>query len=272
MSDAHKAKTTLAPSTINGVPIGGAGQPGDETSRADEPSAAKSTAPSPAASPLRFPLPTIPTRSAQKLDEGLHTVSVYAAGATHLRDLVKPLGITVVKIGVTGCRDAQARAADLRRKRYASILTTRLDSGEMIDRILPYGHEWFLMPFVEQEGDAILWPERIRLADGVLKLRIAQAVSVEDVNKALHDVLRTDRCFAAYLASPEGQRLVQDAGHAGRISLFTPYTLMTEEVRLSRTEELYLLRPRRELKGLVALLKTLIERLEAQARAKSRTG
>ncbi len=102
----------------------------------------------PASAGASFPLAAIPPLGAQGLAGGTHEVAIYIAGATHLRDHLKPLGVTAYKIGATGCREPQQRVEDLRRKGYASILK-RPDDPHDQGIALHHGHEWFLVPINE---------------------------------------------------------------------------------------------------------------------------
>ena len=69
-----------------------------------------------------FPLPHMPSRGSLGLADGKHDLVAYLAGSIGLRDYAKPLGMPIVKAGVSGSHDMMSRIEDLRRVRYASIL------------------------------------------------------------------------------------------------------------------------------------------------------
>ncbi len=209
-----------------------------------------------------FQLADIPPRQAQGLDGGMHDVAIYLAGATHLRDHLKPLGITAFKIGATGCRDAGQRVEDLRRKSYASILKRPHDNSDP-GVILTSGHEWFMVPLQHGWLDGGSLPDRIKLADGIIRLEVPQAVTVEMVDRRLHDLLRP-RTLNTYLTSADGQARLVEAGYDPLARLHTRYTLMTRSPRLSLADELYLIRPRRELAAFVAMLGDMVSTLSAE--------
>jgi hypothetical protein len=57
------------------------------------------------------------------------------------------------------------------------------------------------------------------------------------------------------------------AGYDPKARLHTSYTLMTPRPRLSLAKELYLIRPQRELFGLVQTIAAVATRLRAEAKA-----
>jgi hypothetical protein len=212
-----------------------------------------------------FPLKTPPPLAAQRLDRGTHEMVVYLLGATHLRDFLKPIGLTAWKVGVTGCREAERRAEDCRRKKYASILKRPADASDP-GRMLNNGHEWFIAPVQEAWLGGNELPVGITIRDGTIRLTMPTAVTVVDVDRALHDVLHS-RSLNAYLDGPDGQRRLLAAGYDPKARLHTSYTLMTPLPRLSLAKELYLIRPQRELLGLVHAIEAVAARLRAETKA-----
>jgi hypothetical protein len=211
-----------------------------------------------------FPLAPIPPRCAQGLGRDHHHVDLYVAGATHLRDFLKPLGITAFKVGITGCRDAQRRVEDLRRKRYASVLKRPdddMDTGVELD----HGNEWFLVPLQTDWLDGSALPAGVELIDNVVRLRVSNVTTVKQVDNALHAALKP-RTLSQYLAMPDGQARLHEIGRDPALQLHTRYTLMTSQARLSKATEVYLIRPRRELQALIAMAVDVIKTLENTAK------
>jgi hypothetical protein len=212
---------------------------------------------------VSFPLATVPDLTAQHLANGTHEVAIYLNGATHMRDYVKPLGVTIYKAGATGCRDAQRRTEDLRRKKYASILK-RPDDPDDPGIELRQGHEWFLVPLQTGWLDGAILPSGVDIRDGVIRLTIHATITVEAINRRLHALL-APRSFNAYLDCAEGQSRLLQAGYDPAARLHTRYTLMTQAPRLSLASELYLIRPRRELGAFVIALGEIVEALRRES-------
>jgi hypothetical protein len=212
---------------------------------------------------VSFPLAPVPDLTAQHLANGTHEVTIYLDGATHIRDFVKPLGITIYKAGATGCRDAERRTEDLRRKKYASILK-RPDHPDDHGVELHQGHEWFLVPLQTGWLDGIILPPGVDIRDGVIRLTVHATITVEGINRRLHALL-APRSFNAYLDSSEGQVRLLEAGYDPAARLHTRYTLMTQAPRLSLATELYLIRPRRELAAFVTALGEMVEALRRES-------
>jgi hypothetical protein len=215
-----------------------------------------------------FPLKIPPPLAAQCLDCGTHEMAVYLLGATHLRDFLKPIGVTAWKAGVTGCREAERRAEDCRRKKYASILKRPADAFDP-GRVLNNGHEWFVVPVQEGWLGGKRLPTGMSIRDGVIRLTMPTAVTVVDVDRALHDILRP-RSLNVYLDSPDGRKRLLAAGYDPKARLHTSYTLMTPRPRLSLAEELYLIRPQRELFGLVKAIDAVAASLRTETKATAR--
>jgi hypothetical protein len=213
-----------------------------------------------------FPLAAIPPRAAQGLSSGMHEVAVYLAGGTHLRDYLKPLGITGFKSGATGCRDAGRRMEDLRRKRYASLLKRPNDPDDPGIE-LTSGNEWFLVPMQEEWFEGAALPDRISIRDGVIRLSVPTFITVEMVDCLLHELLQP-RSLNVYLDGSEGQARMVEAGYDPAARLHTRYTLMTREPRLSLAGEIYLIRPMREFTDFVILLDVLVATLPTNVSAK----
>jgi hypothetical protein len=222
------------------------------------------TAAKPPGTAALFPLKPPPPLAAQRLDRGLHEMAVYLLGATHLRDFLKPLGVTAWKAGVTGCREPERRALDCRRKAYASILKRPNEPADL-GRALENGHEWFIAPLRPDWMRGVRLPDGMAISDGVIRLTMPNAVTVTAVDQALHAML-AHRSLNAYLDGPDGQKRLHEAGYDPKARLHTRYELMTPTPRLSLATELYLIRPQRELPSLVAAIETAAGHLRAEAR------
>ena len=68
-----------------------------------------------------FPLPRIPSRQQQRLDEGTK-LAIYIAGSRAHQHFLQPMGMTGCQIGVTSRRNVDDRIEDKRYRRYGSIL------------------------------------------------------------------------------------------------------------------------------------------------------
>jgi hypothetical protein len=225
-----------------------------------------------------FSLPPIPSMAHQRLEGGAHHASLYLAGATHLRDFCQPLGVTAFKIGITGNRDAQARIEDLRRKRYGSLLLTpdQASSGTRppdsapttihpadLPPVLASANEWFLIPLSPDWLAGFYIPADMALKRNTLSITVPAGITTEALDKAVHDLLRP-RSLRTYLQTDEGRGRMTAAGRDPGAWLHTSYSLMTREHRISAAEEIYLLRPRRELPALIAALGGLLKGLKAR--------
>ncbi len=223
----------------------------------------------PAVADGSFPLPPIPSLKEQNLDLGAHEVAAYAFGATHVRDFLRPLGATAYKFGITGCRDAERRVEDCRRKQYGALLKRPgdpNDPGIMLDK----GHEWFLVPFQEAWLNGMMLPEGLRIHEGIIRLTLPISVTVEMAERRLHAMI-IDRCLNRYLDSPKGQERLRQAKYDPAARMHTRYTLMTSVPRVSLATEIYLIRPRAEFAAYVGLLGRLVRSLTADAKAADAT-
>jgi hypothetical protein len=223
-----------------------------------------------------FSLPPIPSMAHQRLEGGAHHASLYLAGATHLRDFCQPLGVTAFKIGITGNRDAQARIEDLRRKQYGSLLLTpdQTASGKRtpdgaptpshppnLPPALASANEWFLIPLSPDWLAGFDMPSGTALKGNTLAISVPAGITTEALDKAVHDLLRP-RSLRTYLQTDEGRSRMIAAGHDPAAWLHTSYSLMTRQHRISAAEEIYLLRPRRELPALFTALGGLLKGLK----------
>ena len=75
-----------------------------------------------------FPLPRIPSRQHQRLDEG-SKLAIYIAGSRAHQHFLQPMGMTAYQVGVTGRRNVDDRIEDKRRRRYGSIHEDRAKIG-----------------------------------------------------------------------------------------------------------------------------------------------
>ena len=184
---------------------------------------------------------------------GNHRVVVYAAGSRGLANFVRPLGLTAYKLGVTSAGDAQRRVTDLRRKHYGSLFG-RVDQPIEELETIEQADEWALVPWVVdplEENPKL--PPGFHLRAGVLEIEIRLDIPVEAVDQAVHAMM-AERALDAFLASQTGRARLSAIGRDPAGMLLTPYTLMFEEVRISRVKEIYLWRPQVEFPRFVASL------------------
>ena len=220
-----------------------------------------STAAPPAipAAPSPFALARIPSLAEQELADGFHYAWMYFVGATHLRNLLKPLGVTAFKGGISGCRDVGERVLDLRRKKYASVAKYGIGSDTpSVDLLL--SHEWFLVPIRESDLNGIPLPDGISLVDGCLRLRIPTRLSITVVDQAVANLL-ADRELNRYLGSADGRQRLAAAGYDPNLQLWTRYALMGPELRESKACEIVLIRVRREISAFAAALAAMIAKM-----------
>jgi hypothetical protein len=192
-----------------------------------------------------------------------HNVIIYAAGSRGLINFGRPLGVPIFKVGVTSSQTPQRRVEDLRRKGYAALWGT---AGQPVEALvaIPQAHEWCLSPFRERDLAAPL-PKGFTIVDGHLEVRVPFAVTVEAVDRAVHTLLR-QRSLERFLATEQGQQRLVQAGLDPKGKLYTRYTLMTRQDRISRAEELYLFRPQVDLPTLVQGLSRALAPLMATSR------
>jgi hypothetical protein len=205
--------------------------------------------------------------AAQRLDGATHVVRVYVAGATHVFEFLKPLGAAAYKVGVTGCRKPGERIRDLRRSCYAGVWkrpSDRTDAGVLLRN----ANEWFLSPVTRADLGHVPLPENIEIVDGHLMLRAPLTVSVEDADLAVHALLRPRNLREFFRRSDGRQRLIA-AGHDPSRWFHTSYDLVETEPRVTPVEELYLLRPKRELPALITALGALMQRWWLASSARS---
>jgi hypothetical protein len=222
------------------------------------PTLKQSNAPTPAADLSRlFPLEPIPSMAAQNLDGKSRVVALYFVGGTHIFEFCKPLGITAFKAGVTGCRDPNDRILDLRRRRYGELLKRPNDPHDD-GVLLANADEWFPAPISRDHLGAAAPPDGIEIADGCLTMRVPIAISVQTVDIAVHALLRA-RTLRDFLGSAEGRRRLVTAGHDPDRWLHTRYDVAGKAPRVTAVEELYLVRPRKELAALASALAQLLK-------------
>lgn len=202
-----------------------------------------------------FALAPVPSRAAQGLRAESHDVWLYLAGSTALRGFLKPLGATAYKIGTSSRRDVQDRILDLRRKRYAGLFGP-VDDPNAPGHRLAKAHEWFMSPILPAHLGGADLPTGMRLDEGALQLALPSATSLTDFDEAVRAMLRS-RALDAFLAGPDGRRRLQAVGLDPAHALVTEYDLIGR-VRRSRAQELYLIRPMKEMPALVPALSQLV--------------
>ncbi|MEZ2406103.1 hypothetical protein AB6806_04725 [Bosea sp. RCC_152_1] len=207
-----------------------------------------------------LPLPAIPSQQHQRLGGGTHEACVYIAGATHLRSYLKPLGITAYKIGVTGRRSTWNRIMDLRANRYAGVL--RNERTQEVT-LLEDGDDWFQMPL--HDDNAGLWelPAGVAIDRSTIVLTMSTRIPIERLDDRIHAAL-APRDLRRYLLGEEGQARLRAAGYDPHRQLWTNYSLANDGRRPSAASELYLFRPRRELRDLLTCLGDVVAAMERE--------
>jgi len=207
-----------------------------------------------------LPLPAIPSQHQQRLGDGTHEARVYIAGATHLRSYLKPLGITAYKIGVTGRRSTWDRIRDLRLNRYAGVL--RNERTQEVT-LLENGDDWFQMPL--HDDNAGLWelPACVAIDRSTIVLTMSTRIPIERLDDRIHAAL-APRDLRRHLLGEEGQARLRAAGYDPHRQLWTNYSLANDGRRPSAASELYLFRPRRELRDLLTCLGDVVATMERE--------
>jgi hypothetical protein len=197
---------------------------------------------------LPFPLPHIPSRQHQRLDEGTK-LAIYIAGSRAHQHFLQPLGMTAYQIGVTGRRSFKDRIEDKRRRRYGSILMdTRAPEADSY--CLLWGHDICLIKIWDEMFKGITIPPGLSIVDGVIEVRLKSGITTEEADKRISRML-APRSVNRYLETPDGQKRMLGAGYNPRHLLTTGYTDIGREPRYSLAEEIYLIRPKRELQALL---------------------
>lgn len=193
---------------------------------------------------------------------GTHRVVIYAAGCRGLANFIRPMSLTAFKLGVTSSGNAQRRVVDLRRKQYGSLFGRPDAPIESLMQI-EQADEWALVPMKpEHLGENQQLPPGFHLRNGTLEVEIRLDVSVEVVDQAVHSMMAL-RSLGAFLQTEDGKAKLEAAGRDPEGVLLTPYSLMFEELRISRVTELYLFRPQVELRRLVDCLAAVLVPLMA---------
>jgi hypothetical protein len=205
-----------------------------------------------------FPLPFIPTQRQQRLDVGAR-MAVYIAGSRAHEAFLKPLGVTAFQIGVTGRRDVAARISDKRKRRYGALLVDP-HNPENEAQCLMLGGDVFLSAIDDDMLDGITVPTGLATMDGVITFRVQPGTSVEQVEPLLNNAL-APRSLNRFLATVEGQNRMRQAGFNPRHWLMTAYTDVGRNPRYSIAEEVFLIRPRREIQGLLDLIAVTVGKL-----------
>jgi hypothetical protein len=207
-----------------------------------------------------FALPQIPSLKAQGLDRGVRC-AMYLLAATSLRDFLQPMGITGYKAGLSGRRHFDERIADIRLRKYASIVASLQNRNQAI-RVHPLAREWFLsrLPNPEHDAEAIELMRQVpegRYADGKIEFRLPPGQNIADVEKNFQRLLEP-RNLNTFLASNDGKERLKKIGLPPDTRLFTDYNDMGK-VRRSLACELFLVRPQRELPVLLRALLLALE-------------
>lgn len=184
-------------------------------------------------------------------------VRIYCAGSTALMDVLTLVGINGFKIGVTGTSTAWARITDLRHKRYAGIFKRPGDDADT-GRSLAGANEWSLVYLEEKHLRGRALPANVTLENGWILLNVPPQVTVDDVNKAVHGLLKA-RCLREKFAEKDVQASLARFGFDPGGWFHTRYDRMGSDLRVSAAEEIYEIQPRVELAWLVGELGRMVE-------------
>ena len=195
-----------------------------------------------------FPLPPIPSRQHQRLNEGTQ-LAIYIAGSRAHQHFLQPMGMTAYQVGVTGRRSFHDRIEDKRHRRYGSILMDPR-APEAGSCSLRCGDDICLIRIFDDMLRGVTIPAGLAVVDGVIKVRLLPGITTEEADKRVSDML-APRSLNLYLGTPDGQRRMVDAGYDPQHRLTTEYTDIGRKPRYSLAEEIYLIRPKRELQGLL---------------------
>jgi hypothetical protein len=195
-----------------------------------------------------FPLPHIPSRQHQRLDEGTK-LAIYIAGSRAHQHFLQPMGMTPFQIGVTGRRNVDDRILDKRRRRYGSILMDP-HAPEADAHCLMWGHDVCLIRIWDEMLEDVAVPHGLAIIDGVIEVRLKSGITTEEADKRISRML-APRSVNRYLETLDGQKRMEEAGYNTSHRLTTAYTDIGPEPRYSLAEEIYLIRPKRELQALL---------------------
>ncbi len=203
-----------------------------------------------------FPLPCIPSRQHQRLDEGTK-LAIYIAGSRAHQHFLKAMGMTAFQIGVTGRRNVDDRILDKRRRRYGSILMDPR-APEAGSHCLCGGHDICLIKIWDEMLEGVTIPPGLAIIDGVIEVRLNSGITTEEADKHISRML-APRSVNRYLETPDGQKRMVGAGYNPRHRLTTAYTDIDRKPRYSPAEEIYLIRPKRELLALLDAVATALD-------------
>ena len=193
-----------------------------------------------------FPLPRIPSRQHQRLDEGTK-LAIYIAGSRAHQHFLQPMGMTAFQVGVTGRRNVEDRIEDKRHRHYGSTLMDprEPDAGS---HCLRWGHDICLIKIWNKMLQGVTIPPGLSIVDGVIEVRLFPGITTEEADKRISRML-APRSVNRYLATPDGQKRMEQAGYDPNHRLTTAYTDIGREPRYSLAEEIYLIRPKWEMQG-----------------------
>ena len=93
-------------------------------------------------------------------------------------------------------------------------------------------------------------PPGLAVTDGVIEVRLSLGITTEEADKRISRML-APRSVNRYLAKADGQKRMAEAGYDPKHRLTTGYTDIGRKPRYSLAEEIYLIRPKRELQRLL---------------------
>ncbi len=220
--------------------------------------------PAPANSHVQCAMPALGAPSSRLVDrvKKTHRVIIYCAGSRGLQQFLRPLEVHAFKIGVTGAESAQTRVEDLRRKSYAERWG-RPGSDPASHFLIDQANEWFLWSWKPEHLRGLALPAGFHLYRGCLEVEFPFSVTVQEVDDAVHQVLK-DRSLIDYFLSDEGKSRLSGLGLDPEATLLTRYTLMEVKDRISVVNEIYRFKPRVELPLFVSLLEQAFQPLRGR--------
>ena len=141
------------------------------------------------------------------------------------------------------------RIEDKRRLRYGSILMDPRNP-ENGSQCLCLGHDICLIRIWKEMLLGVTIPPGLAIVDGVVEVRLLPEITIEQADKRISRML-APRSLNRYLETPDGQKRMAEVGYNPRHLLTTAYTDIGPKPRYSPAEEIYRIRPKRELQALL---------------------
>ncbi len=167
------------------------------------------------------------------------------------------MGMTAYQIGVTGRRSVDDRIENKRRRRYGSILMDQRNP-ENGSQCLFWGHDVCLIRIWKEMLEGVTIPPGLAIIDGVIEVRLLPDITIKQADKRISRML-APRSLNRSLENPDRQKRMAEVGYNPRHLLTTAYTDIGAEQRYSPAEEIYLIRPKRELQALLDVVAAALQ-------------